>query len=47
MAVALKQQAFPNASDAAKYAANGANNVTTIIAIVFDTSSGKYIMFWT
>jgi hypothetical protein len=47
MAVALKQQAFANASEVAKFAAAPANNVTAVLSIVFDTSSGKYILFWT
>lgn len=47
MAVALKQRAFANASEAAAYAVNAANNVTTIVSIVFDTSSGKYVLFYT
>lgn len=47
MAVALKQKAFANASEVAAFAAAVPNNVTTVISIVFDTSSGKYILFWT
>lgn len=47
MAVALKQKAFANGSEAAAFAASAPNNVTTIVSIVFDTSSGKYVMFWT
>jgi len=47
MAVALKQKAFANASEAAAYAASAPNNVTTVVSIVFDTSSGKYVLFYT
>lgn len=47
MAVALKQKAFANGTEAAAFAANAANSVTAIITIVFDASSGKYVMFWT
>lgn len=47
MAVALKQKDFPTAREAAAFAAAAPNNVTTVVAIVFDTSSGKYVLFWT
>lgn len=47
MAVALKQKAFNNASEAASFAANPANTVTTVVSIVYDVASAKYVLFYT
>jgi hypothetical protein len=47
MAVALKTKAFNTHKELADFAAAGANNVTTIVAIVYDTPSSKYVLFWT
>lgn len=47
MAVALKQKYFASALAAANYAAAAPNNVTAIVSIVFDSSSGQFVMFWT
>lgn len=47
MAVALKQRSFNNASEVSAFAANVANSVTTIISIVYDTASSKYVLFYT
>lgn len=47
MAVALKQRAFANASEVAAFAAAAPNNVTAVVSVVFDTSSGKYVLFYT
>lgn len=46
MAVALKQRAFANASEVCVYAAAAPNLVVTIISLVFDASSGKYVLFY-
>jgi hypothetical protein len=47
MAVALKTQQFMSSSELTKFVAAGGNNVTTIVSIVYDTGSGKYVVFYT
>lgn len=47
MAVPLKVRNFDSYNDLVKFAATGANNVTTIVEIVHDSSSGKWVLFWT
>jgi hypothetical protein len=44
--VALKVRGFDSYNELAKFAATGANNVTTIHQIVHDTSSGKWVLFY-
>lgn len=47
MAVALKTRVFAQATDVGAFARDVANNVTTIISIIYDTGSGKYVIFYT
>lgn len=47
MAVALKQQLFNTARELATFAETPANNVTTVVSVVFDAVSGKYVLFYT
>lgn len=46
MPVALKVRSFPNHNELAAFCADVANNVTTIVSIVTD-SSGQYVLFYT
>ncbi len=47
MAVALKVRGFDSYNDLAKFAQTPANNVTTIVNVSHDTSSGKWVLFYT
>jgi hypothetical protein len=47
MAVALKVQYFNNANDLAQFAANAANSVASVVAIVFDMQSNKHVLYYT
>jgi hypothetical protein len=47
MAVALKTNQFNFAHEVAVFASTAGNNVTTIVAIVYDAASGKYVIFYT
>lgn len=45
MAVALKSKAFASQVDLTAFAANVANNVTTIIQVIYN-QDGQYILFY-
>ena len=47
MAVALKVKLFKNPHELATFAAAAGNNVTTIVAIVFDTTSNFHVLYYT
>jgi hypothetical protein len=47
MAVNLKSRTFDSMQKLNAFAAAVPNNVTTIIQIVFDASSGKWVLFYT
>lgn len=47
MAVALKSRTFSSMQQLNAFAAAVPNNVTTIIQIVHDASSGKWVLFFT
>lgn len=42
----LKTRNFMNASELAAFVNDPTNNVTTVVAITYDTSSGKYVVFF-
>lgn len=42
----LKSQTFMNASDLTKYVNDTGNSVGTVVSIVYDASSGKYVLFY-
>lgn len=42
----LKTRYFQTANDVTKFCNDGANAVTTIISITFDTASGKFVLFY-
>lgn len=47
MAVNVKVRGFDSYNDLVKFAQTVGNNVTTIINISHDTTSGKWVLFWT
>lgn len=47
MAVNLKSRVFNSMQKLNEFAASAPNNVTTIVQIVFDTASGKWVLFYT
>lgn len=47
MAVALKCKYFTSAKDVATFAATAGNNVTTVISILWDTTTSRYVLFYT
>lgn len=47
MAVALKVRSFKSYNDLTKFAQTPANNVTTVVSIQHDTTSGEWVIFYT
>ena len=47
MAIALKTMNFNTAKELTAYTADAGNNVATIVSIVYDAASGKYVLFYT
>ena len=47
MAVALKCKYFKSATDVTKFCQTVGNNVTTVVAIHWDTTTSQYVLFYT
>lgn len=47
MAVALKCKYFKAAAEVTTFCAAAPNNVTTIVEIIYDTTTAQYVLFYT
>lgn len=46
MAVALKCKYFKAAKEVTAFTTLAGNNVTTIISLIYDTTTAQFVLFW-